>query len=25
VDLENDVWYIPDHGGDFSTAKLIQK
>ena len=25
VDLENDVWYIPDHGGDFLPAKLLQK
>jgi hypothetical protein len=25
VDLENDVWYIPDHGGDFSPAKFLQK
>jgi len=25
VDLENDVWYIPDHGGDFLPAKILQK
>ena len=25
VDLENDVWYIPDHGGQFLPAKLLQK
>ena len=25
VNLENGVWYIPDHGGDFLPAKLLQK
>ena len=25
VDLEKNVWYIPDNGGDFSPAKLPQR
>ena len=25
VDLDNDVWYIPDHGGDFPPAILLER
>ena len=25
VDLEKDVWYIPDHGGDFPPGTLLER
>ena len=25
VDLEKDVWYIPDHGGDFPPGILLER
>ena len=25
VDLEKNVWYIPDNGGEFSPAKMLQR